>query len=178
MLKTALWVTAVYATAAVARAASDWSCSLNGKLDATGRCQYHLYVSEMANNCTLETWSSASETTHAVSDVPEGPYTFQSTAFNTFHHNPQLRLMADGTVLMFMIGGESPPPEDCKAGRNPKHLEGRIIVSSAAAIEGPWSKPIGPLLAPGAESDWDYIVTNPSPVILRNGTSLSELLRL
>ena len=71
-----------------------------------------------------------------VSDVPEGPYTFQSTAFNTFHHNPQLRLMADGTVLMFMIGGESPPPKDCKAGRNPKHLEGRIIVSSAAAIEG------------------------------------------
>ena len=112
MLKTALWVTAVYATAAVARAASDWSCSLNGKLDATGRCQckpawkgttcaqlnlvplsrdsiaagayrhgtatswggipirgiqgqYHLYVSEMANNCTLETWSSASEITHA-----------------------------------------------------------------------------------------------------------------
>ena len=32
-------------------------------------------------------------------------------------------------------------------------------------------------LCVGAESDWDYIVTNPSPVILRNGTSLSELLR-
>ena len=30
----------------------------------------------------------------------------------------------------------------------------------------------------GSETDWDYIVTNPSPVILRNGTSLSELLHL
>ena len=49
---------------------------------------WHLYLAEMADNCTLTAWIPQSTITHAVSTSPEGPYTYKDTAFPTFHHNP------------------------------------------------------------------------------------------
>jgi len=53
-----------------------------------------------------------------------------------------------------------------------ENLDTRILVSHAASLNGPWSEPAGPLLERGQETEWDYIVTNPTPVILSNGTTL------
>ena len=47
----------------------------------------------------------------------------------------------------------------------------RILVSTAKSLLGPWSEPAGPLLEQGSVSAWDYVVTNPSPIILENGTT-------
>ena len=42
---------------------------------------------------------------HAVSESLEGPYKYNDTLFDTFHHNPRLVKANDGSFLLFMIGG-------------------------------------------------------------------------
>ena len=139
---------------------------------------YHLYVAELANNCTLTSWVPNSRVTHAIADAPEGPYSYQSTVFETFHHNPSVLRhpnppTPDSAYLMYLIGGPMNATADCANGRgDPDHLESSILISTAATPEGPWSAPMGPVLARGAATDWDFIVTNPAPVILPNGTVL------
>eukprot|EP00928_Gymnodinium_smaydae_P080033 TRINITY_DN63832_c0_g1_i1.p1 TRINITY_DN63832_c0_g1~~TRINITY_DN63832_c0_g1_i1.p1 ORF type:complete len:404 (-),score=3.48 TRINITY_DN63832_c0_g1_i1:124-1335(-) len=145
--------------------------------DEHGR--YHLYVSEIANNCTLKSWIPNSRITHAVADSPEGPYRFHSTVFETFHHNPTVVRHVDSRgnslYLMYLIGGKMEGTLDCssRSGTDAgEEFDSSILVSSAPALEGPWSTPVGPLITRGTQADWDYVVTNPSPVILENGTVL------
>lgn len=141
---------------------------------------YHLYVAELANNCTLQSWVPNSRVTHAVADAPQGPYAYRATVFDTFHHNPSVvrhpNPQADPSAayLMYLIGGPLAATADCSNGilNSSQHLESSILISTAASPGGPWSEPIGPVLARGAEDAWDYIVTNPSPIILPNGTVL------
>ena len=74
-----------------------------------------------------------------------------------------------------LIGGAMQPsaPGNCSSARSDsRHLESNILVSSAPTAAGPWSAPAGPLLARGAADAWDFIVTNPAPVVLPNGTTL------
>ena len=49
----------------------------------------------------------------------------------------------------------------------------RILVSEADSLNGPWSDPelYGILVERGEVDEWDYVVTNPSPIILENGTT-------
>jgi hypothetical protein len=76
--------------------------------------QYHMFVAEMANNCTLTSWIPNSQVTHATSPTIDGPYKFVSTLFETFHHNPRLTVdPATGDYLLFMIGGNLPSTPDC-----------------------------------------------------------------
>lgn len=137
---------------------------------------YHLYVSEIVNNCTLTSWIPNSQITHAVSSAPDGPYEYVSTVFGTFHHNPTvLRHPTENLYLMFMIGGPLEGTMDCSSRSGTDEGEGldsSILISTATSPAGPWSEPIGPILGRGSDGDWDYIVTNPSPVILENGTVL------
>jgi hypothetical protein len=51
--------------------------------------------------------------------------------------------------LMYMIGGDVPAATDCTPGGNEDQLATRILVSHAPSITGPWSKPLGPILAQG-----------------------------
>jgi hypothetical protein len=94
-----------------------------------------------------------SEVSHAVAGKPEGPYKFKETLFKTFHHNPTVRKLKDGTFLMFMIGGTIAGTDDCssKSGTDAGEVAiSSILVSSAPSVHGPWSEPIGPILARGA----------------------------
>ncbi|GMI28004.1 hypothetical protein TeGR_g8808 [Tetraparma gracilis] len=137
--------------------------------------QYHMFVAEMANNCTLTSWIPNSQVTHATSPTIDGPYKFVSTLFETFHHNPRLTVdPATGDYLLFMIGGDLPSTPDCSGipDADGEQYDTRIVVSSSPSLLGPWSTPSPPLVPQGSEDAWDYVVTNPSPIILQNGTTL------
>jgi len=139
---------------------------------------YHMYVAEMKGNCTLTSWIPNSQVVHATATTVEGPFTFKETVFDTFHHNPRLiQDPSDGSYLLFMIGGQhngtsgshhcsSIPPAQGEL------LDTRIVVSRSTSLNGPWSIPSGPLIQRGLENEWDYVVTNPTPLILSNGTTL------
>ena len=139
---------------------------------------FHMFVAEMKGKCTLTSWIPNSQITHATSTTLEGPYTFKETVFDTFHHNPRLiQDPSDGSYLLFMIGGPhsgTSTSGNCSAlpSAQGEVLDTRIVVSRATSLNGPWSLPQGPLIARGKMNEWDYVVTNPTPIILANGTTL------
>lgn len=141
--------------------------------------KYHMFVAEMKGECTLTSWIPNSQVVHAVSNTLEGPFEFKEVLFDTFHHNPRLAQNPhDGSYLLFMIGGNasstSGVPGNCSSipPSVGELLDTRIVVSRAASLNGPWSEPTGPLLERGKVDEWDYVVTNPTPIILLNGTTL------
>jgi hypothetical protein len=77
---------------------------------------YHMYFSEMANNCTLHDYGSVSRVVHATARSPLGPFVRQSIALPVFAHNPQVIRHPDGTLLLFHIGDTVDPAcvSDCR----------------------------------------------------------------
>ena len=67
--------------------------------------KYYMAVAEMADGCSLGQWQTNSQVAIAVSDTPEGPYTKESTAILPWAHNPQIVRAADGTYLIYTLGG-------------------------------------------------------------------------
>ncbi|GMH50982.1 hypothetical protein TL16_g00918 [Triparma laevis f. inornata] len=135
---------------------------------------YHMYVSEMKNNCTLTSWIPNSQITHAVSKELTGPFEFKETLFDTFHHNPRLTYdPSTKQYLLFMIGGDLSSTSDCSGipDSQGELYDTRIIYSSSKSLNGPWSIPSEPLIERGGEDEWDYVVTNPSPIIHEDGTT-------
>ncbi|GMH80697.1 hypothetical protein TrST_g6054 [Triparma strigata] len=135
---------------------------------------YHMFVSEMKSNCTLSSWIPNSQITHATSKNISGPYEFRETLFDTFHHNPRLTFdAASGKYLLFMIGGDLDGTEDCSGipDSDGELYDTRIVYSESASLNGPWTTPSEPLVERGAEDAWDYVVTNPSPIIHSDGTT-------
>ena len=58
--------------------------------------EYHLFVAEMSNNCTLAQWGSNSRCSHAISQTPVGPYVRVDVAIPTWCHNPQVSYIPNG----------------------------------------------------------------------------------
>jgi len=155
-------------------ASTSWGANV---LQSSEDGLYHMFVAEMKGNCTLTSWIPNSQIVHAVATALEGPYAFRDLLFDTFHHNPRLtRDPSDGSFLLFMIGGplNSTASQGCAAipARQGELFDTRILVSRATSLNGPWSAPKGPLVARGAVTEWDYVVTNPTPIVLPNGTTL------
>jgi hypothetical protein len=67
--------------------------------------QYHLFVSQFANECGVNEWVPNSFVSHATAPSPVGPWTVRGVALPSFAHNPQVALHPDGTWLLFFIGG-------------------------------------------------------------------------
>lgn len=75
---------------------------------------YHMWIAEMAPNgtggdpgagsCGLTTWGSNSQITHVTSAAPGGPYERQEVAVPVWSHNPLVRAMPDGTLVLWHIG--------------------------------------------------------------------------
>ena len=147
--------------------------------------QYHLFVSQFVNNCTLKGFNPGSSVVRAVASHPAGPFTYAETVMGTFHHNPAVvRVPAahSGTgaelYVMFMIGDDVAPPVGhgaaCAwdAAADPHHLEGFLSMASAPSVLGPWTKVRHAILPSGGVDEWDAMVTNPGPLLLSNGTAL------
>ncbi|CAF1400850.1 unnamed protein product [Didymodactylos carnosus] len=127
---------------------------------------------------------SASSIIRAVSQNPEGPYSFVETVIPVFAHNPTIRRTNDGTYLLFMIGdGTIPsPPPHCDSENKSNDNYPRLLyntgdpgpsihVATSQSINGPWT--VHPSLNftnwnSSATLDCDY--SNPSPLLLSNGS--------
>lgn len=146
---------------------------------------WHMYAAEFEEHCDVSKWSPNSAVIHAVSkNGAEGPYTRVQEVIPPFSHNPKVVQAPDGTWLMYTIGipmkrGDlanctkdrqktlsSPTP-----GRTPQNLESNITLFTAPALVGPWTR-YGVILGPDWMGTWDEDTSNPSPVILPNGTVL------
>lgn len=83
---------------------------------------YHLFVAEMVNNCSLNSYLSNSRCAHATSPTPEGPYTRVDVAVDVWCHNPQVSYVpgggfggADLWALWHLGNGTGGNPRKCAA---------------------------------------------------------------
>lgn len=126
----------------------------------------HVFFSRWIAKKGMGGWINGSEICHAVSDHPEGPYTFLETVLAprpgawdaTTCHNPSIKKV-DGIYCLFYMGNS-----------NGKTNTKRIGLATANSLNGPWKRPDEPLLLPGKEGAWDdHCTTNPAFVKHPNG---------
>jgi len=152
---------------------------------------YHMFVSFMDKDCSLASWKFNSVIHHAVSQNPDGPFTFKEVVFKEFAHNPTITRAPDGTYLLYHIGESLYSSEmdlyvkDCRLGSEsnpehsgnvggPKNFDARIRLATAKSLDGPWRLVHGgkTILDPGHSDRWDTAVTNPAPVVLPRARAL------
>jgi len=123
---------------------------------------YHLFVAEMANDCPLRNWGTASFVTHATAPSPLGPFQKQDAAIRAWSHNPQVLQLADGTFAIFHIGsGSAGRPPNCTPAAHAASASGGSTVHTAPTLGGPWT----PFPNFGVPS-----CNNPAPLQHPNGT--------
>ena len=149
---------------------------------ATGR--WSLLVCQMTKSCPLDYWTTNSLVVRAEAATAAGPFRFAETVYPLFHTNPQvIGPTPDGYYLLFAIGANSdpaaaidctktpiPPPAGGAAGR----AAGLISMGySKGSPTGPWSMLRVVLTnynnSNVSASDWDCMMSNPSPTLLPNG---------
>jgi hypothetical protein len=159
-----------------------------------------MFVSEMMEKCGLDQWETNSRIIHATAPAssPLGPYIYEDMVFPPFAHNP--RVLYDPIEkmwVMWFIGTElnSTLIVNCTHGKPPSTQEASctltrqnrrrrsgdhlgelptssiINVAYSPSLQGPWT--IIPKVFVGRSAPyWDEILTNPGPLILKNGTVL------
>ena len=95
-----------------------------------------LVHAQMANSCGLGSWTSNSivALSRSLTGKVEGPYAFERAMLPHFAHNPTIRRAADGTFVVFMIGGWNTTAQDCRKGQRG---EGATAAAAAAAATPP-----------------------------------------
>lgn len=138
-------------------------------------------------------WVTNYEVVRAVAERPEGPYQFaeiirEDRPKGAEHWNgmaiysPSIQRHGE-QWLMFYTGttytGDRPTPEDAVSSgtqQNPRAKEGharqQIGLATAPSIRGPWTHRKEPVLSP-RPGHWDsYMVSNPAPCVLEDGSCL------
>jgi hypothetical protein len=154
--------------------------------------KWHLFVSQMVNNCSLDYYGTNSEIIRAVSDSPGGPFVYAETVVPVFAHNPTVRITSDGTFLLYMIGngfslGEpvncsknannimqkiQSKPSQKKHGRRSGGGSSDIHIAYSSSVYGPWKIIPVSFTNPHASTVFDCAWTNPSPVVFENDSVL------
>lgn len=152
---------------------------------------YHMYVSYMNRDCSLLSWKYNSVIHHAVASSPEGPYTHKKEILHEFAHNPAITRAPDGTYLLYHIGetlykveqttylkdcrkdSEAEPTREAQR-KSATNFDGRIRIAYSNSTDGPWTllNHGKPILQPQDGQFWDTVVTNPAPLVLKNGSVL------
>ena len=125
--------------------------------------KYHIFVSAMTNNCSLQHWGKNSRIEHAVADSVVGPYRFVDVAIPTWSHNSAPIALKDGTFAIVHIGtGQGPVDGGDKCGGDPVLAEtSGSTIHVSKSLDGPWS-PLQPNTLGGCN--------NPAPWVHANGT--------
>lgn len=151
--------------------------------------KYHMFASRWPSYIPFHPgWMIASEIVHAISETPEGPYTFSDVALGKRGaqywdgrscHNPKIVKHKDQYILYYM--GSTHPFEDitetnakeltlkskwCIAGRWGK----RIGVATSKSPYGPWKRLDHPILDVKPNSYYSFLTSNPSPLIKEDGS--------
>lgn len=150
--------------------------------------QWHLFTTRWPDDTPYSPyWLYRTEIIHAISDRPQGPYTFVATCFpervrNRWDgmacHNPQV-VRWNGCWWMFYRGQTFDGPIPSRLHPEPD-LSDRfwadwsrkaIGVARADSLDGPWHRLSAPIVAPRADR-WDRLcASNPAPCILADGTT-------
>jgi len=147
--------------------------------------KYYMYASRWPKHLSMRAWVTNSEVVVAVSDVPEGPYTFKNIVLpargeeywdGKMTHNPSIQYH-DGKYVLYYIGltydfkkptDSIPTREMYEDAWNGK----RIGVAVSDSPTGPFVRKEKPLLAPRPD-DWDAaIISNPAPFVHEDGSVL------
>lgn len=133
-----------------------------------------------------------SEVVRAVSDKPEGPFTFQEVVLKPrgsefwdgrTTHNPTIHKSGD-TYLLYYIGttyeGDGPTPEmlsepvsgEIKKFKNNTYAKLRIGLATSKSVFGPWERRDEPVLKPRPGKWDDNVTTNPAPCVADDGSVL------
>ena len=148
--------------------------------------KYHMFASRWPKKLSFEIyWLTNSEIVHAVSDKPEGPYTFSDVVLpprgeqfwdGKMTHNPAIRKCGD-TYLLYYTGttykGDMPDENHLITVDSPKKLDAhqheRIGLATAKSPYGPWTRSDKPILDVVPNSWEQYLVANPSPFVFEDG---------
>jgi len=148
--------------------------------------KYHMYASRWSKKLSFELyWLTNSEIVHAVSDKPEGPYSFSDIVLpprgeqfwdGKMTHNPAIRKYGD-TYLLYYTGttykGDMPDENHLITVDSPKKLDAhqheRIGLATAKSPYGPWTRSDKPILDVVPNSWEQYLVANPSPLVFEDG---------
>ena len=165
------------------RSLSSWGGNVVKAADGT----YHGFFAAMTEGCNLGAWTSNSEVIHTIADSPTGPFRFQDVALMPWHHNPQVLLHPDGTWLLYTIGTVGvPAAHNCRKGEESEaRSRSRTLGPSTGEYvqchhsrspSGPWTflnvsgDPANPGIFGGGQTSNNDHGTNPTPVVLENGT--------
>lgn len=143
---------------------------------------WHMFVSEIAKNCTLAAWQTNSRCVHAVANAPGGPFTRAGVAIAPWCHLPHITFLpgggeggADLWALWHAGSGTAPAGEvvACNASGAPPLPVGEPapapaagdpnVIHLAPSPYGPWTLSTAPL-----PDCW-----SPSPLRLANGSWLA-----
>jgi hypothetical protein len=140
--------------------------------------EWHAFIAEMTQNCTLNEWGSNSAIIHVVSTKSAlGPFRKVGMVFPPFAHNPTVRALPDGTgFVIYMISGQT-TQQNCSKdyakannSNNLKQPNSNIKVAFSTDLYT-WSEPM-----PVEFTNWNDSIlcgfTNPSVSFFANGSLL------
>lgn len=141
--------------------------------------KYHMFADRWEKVIGFHGWVTHSEVVHAVSDTPEGPYTFSEVALpkrgveffdGLVTHNPRI-IRFNGRYWLYYFGTtyDFPVPDAHTAWQDDwferAWMNKRIGIAWSDSLYGPWHRPDKPAIEP-RPGKWDAtITTNPSPVV-------------
>ncbi len=148
--------------------------------------KYHMYASRWPKSIGFNHWLTNSEIVHAVSNTPEGPYTFSDVCLaprgekfwdGQMTHNPAIRKSGD-TYLLYYTGttykGDLPDSLHQINPESPKKIEAhhneRIGLATSKSPYGPWTRSDKPILDVVPNSWEQYLVANPAPFVFEDGS--------
>jgi len=146
--------------------------------------RYYMFASSWPESVTMRNWVTNSEIVLAVSDSPEGPFTYENLVLpprgseywdGMITHNPSIH-RHDGKYVLFYVGSTynfERPTEMVSRETYEQVWNGkRIGVAVADSPYGPWTRFDQPILEP-RPGFWDGAITsNPAPVIHEDGSAL------
>ncbi|MDF2927026.1 MAG: glycosyl hydrolase family 43 [Paenibacillaceae bacterium] len=151
--------------------------------------RYHMFASRCPKSIPFHPgWLVASEVVRAVSDTPEGPYSFQEVVLpargaeywdGRSTHNPHITRQGEEYVLYYM--GSTNPLPDAAPGESLELNDPRVIVARAnkrigiavsRSVFGPWHRLDYPIMPVRPGKFDSFLTSNPAPCVHEDGSVL------
>ena len=75
---------------------------------------YHMFASEIVNNCGLYSWTTNSQVIRAVSESPLGPYRKVQVIVPIFAHDANIIEAPTGELVLYVTATKGVQPRDCR----------------------------------------------------------------
>jgi predicted GH43/DUF377 family glycosyl hydrolase len=151
--------------------------------------RFHMFASRWPKRLPMHPgWLVKSEIVRAVSDTPEGPYTFQEVVLpargaqywdGRSTHNPHI-IRVDHTYLLYYMGTthpfSDPAPEEPYGLEDPRCIVARankrVGLAVSSSVFGPWERKDVPILPTRPGKFDSFLTSNPAPCVQDKGSIL------